>query len=456
MFKRIGLTMAIAYGLIIITTIALLNVVLVYSFKESQLAKNETKTITYGNLIATITKDKMDDSMLLNEALRENSEHIDGRVLILNLEGTVLADKYAAYLGKQIKNDSIDRTIKQGLETIGYYTENDNRIMMVSIPIKDKNTTKGAVLISVSVDSILAGIEDLRKQAFILSILAGILAVTLSLFIGNRIAKPIEKLTKASEAIRQGKLDTRVNISRKDEIGKLAEAFNQMSAEIYSTDINRRRFISDVSHELKTPLTSIKALIESLISGEDDLAVYKEYLTDVNGEIDRLSALVKSLLNVTRLEEMEITREPVNLYSEIESVAKLLNPLLMRNNIMLANGCGQNFIIDADRRMLREILINLIDNSIKYGKEKGRIDISCGENGNPILYIKDNGKGIPEKDIPFIFDLFFRSDPSRSSDKGGRGIGLYIVKKIITLHGWTIKVSSKLGEGTEFAISFNE
>jgi signal transduction histidine kinase len=328
--------------------------------------------------------------------------------------------------------------------------------MTVTTPIKYNDEIKGATVISVSIDSIFEDIQDLKRQLILISFIAGILAVMLSFFMGNKLSKPIEKLTIASEEIRKGKLDVRVDINRKDEIGRLAESFNQMSIDFYNIDINRRQFVSNISHELNTPLTSIKALIESLIDGDDDVSVYKEYLKDVNSEVDRLSMLIKALLTISRFEEMELHKEPVNLYDEIEALSRLFSSLLKKNDMILNNYCDNTILIKADRGMLREVLINLIGNSIKYGKEKGTIDISCHKNHNITLTIKDNGIGIPEKDISFIFDLFFKVDKSRRGGTGERGIGLYIVKKIITLHGWAIQANSILGEKTEFLISINE
>jgi signal transduction histidine kinase len=245
-----------------------------------------------------------------------------------------------------------------------------------------------------------------------------------------------------------------VDIVRNDEIGKLAETFNKMSEEIYKTDLNRRRFIGDVSHELKTPLTSIKALIESLIEGNNEISTYKEYLIDVNGEIDRLSLMVSSLLIVTRLEEIELNMRPVDLYEEVDSIIKLFLPLADQYDIKLINKCQKNVAVLMDEARFKEILINLVDNSIKYSREGGFVEISCIKREEIVeLIVRDNGCGISEGDLHCVFDIFYRVDESRTRKTGGSGIGLYLVKKIVELHGWSIKVKSRLNEGTEFIIN---
>ena len=455
MFRRISLTMAFTYGLIIIGTIALLNVLLVYTYQEKQISKNEDKYVQYANIIANITKDKLEDTMTLNGIIRENSRGIEGRVLVLNGEGKVLADNYTYYIGKHVSNEEINRVLANEQKAIGYYMEDNRQIMTAVVPIAQNRSDKGLVLISTYVDWLFEDIRELRNQAALISFIAVLLAIVLSYFLGKRISSPVEKLTAASEEILKGRLDTRVDIQRADEIGRLADTFNKMSEELYRIDTNRRRFISDVSHELKTPLTSIKALIESLIDGNDDVAVYKEYLVDINGEMDRLSFLVKSLLTVTRLEELELRREPVKLCTEAESVAKLFTPLFNQKGIKLEVRCSEEIVVSADKGMLREVLINLIDNAIKYGRDNGRVQVRCESAEKVHLSVIDSGIGISEKDLPYVFDIFYRADKSRRRDTGGSGIGLYIVRKIIELHGWNISVKSKPNEGTEFLIEFD-
>ncbi|HYF81417.1 MAG TPA: HAMP domain-containing sensor histidine kinase [Clostridia bacterium] len=456
MFRKISLIMAFTYGLIIIVTIALLNVILVYTYQENQIAKNEDKYVQYAKIIANIAKDELEDTMTLNGIIRENSRGIEGRVLVLTGEGKVLADNYTYYIGKYVSNTEIIKVLAKEQKAIGYYIEDNRHIMTAVVPIVQNRGSRSLVLISTYVDWLFEDIRELRNQAAIISILAAILAIVLSYVFGKRISGPVEKLTKASEDILNGKLDTKVDIQRADEIGKLAETFNKMSEELYKIDTNRRRFISDVSHELKTPLTSIKALIESLIDGNNEISVYKEYLGDINGEMDRLSLLVKSLLTVTRLEELELKREPVSICAEVESITKLFTPLLKQKDINLEVICAEEVTIFADRGMFREVLINIIDNAIKYGKYNGNIIVNCGKAEKAYLKVSDNGIGIDEKDLPYVFDVFYRADKSRRRDTGGSGIGLYIVRKIIELHGWSISVKSEAKAGTEFLIEFSD
>lgn len=453
MFKKISFTMAVVYGLIIVVAISTLDILIIMNYKQDQLEKNQARQIMFAEIIANVVKDKLDDSMELNGTVRENSAKLDGRVLIINDQKRVLADNFAYYIGKQLDNDEAAKAIESKEQVIQYYNVDNQNIMIVAAPILVSKQLKGVVLISVYVDHIYKDVRDLGNQVMIISAIACAIAIFLSFMLGRKLSMPIVKLTLASEEILKGKLDTKVDIVRKDEIGRLADTFNKMSQELYKTDTNRRRFISDVSHELKTPLTSIKVLIESLIDGHSDAATYDEYLGDINGEIDRLSLLVKSLLTVTRLDEVELSKENLSICDEVVGIVKLYGPFAEQHEIQLINNCDDSIQIFADKSKLREVLVNLLDNSIKYGRSGGYVEISCRKLSEKVeLSIVDNGNGIPAKDIDSIFDIFYRVDESRTRETGGSGIGLYLVKKIVELHGWSIKVNSEPKIKTEFII----
>lgn len=453
MLKKISTRMAFAYGAIIVITILIIDIVLIFSYQDRQLSKNLSRQIEYGYFIAGIAGEHIKDTGTLNRVLQDYTKSVEGRVIVMDNKGRVLADKYAEYFGKTLKNSVIDRAIKDKVSQTGYAKQDNHHIMLVAVPIKDSRGLMGLILISTYLDSIIKDIYDLKIQVILISFLACMLAVILAWRLGCKISKPIEVLTSASEAIRDGKLDMQVEIKRTDEIGKLADTFNRMSEEIHKNDIGRRRFLSDVSHELNTPLTSIKTLVESLIDGDDDVFVYKEYLRDINSEIDRLSILVKSLLTATRLDGSELSKQDICIYDEVQLLCRLFGPRLEQKHMKLINNCDRGLTLSADVFMLRELLTNLIDNSIKYARESGNVEVSAGyENNKTLIAVKDDGIGIPNKDLPHIFDFLYRVDKSRGRGIEGTGIGLFIVKRIADRHGWNIKVTSSAGKGTVFAI----
>ncbi|MDF2592520.1 MAG: two-component sensor histidine kinase [Clostridia bacterium] len=223
MLKRISFTMAVVYGLIIIATISTLDFLIILTYRQEQLDKNQDRQIAFAEIIGNVVKDKLDDIMELNGTMRENSAKLDGRVLIVNKENKVLADNYAYYIGKQLDNDEVVRVIESKEQAIQYYHMDNQNIMIVATPILENKQLTGVVLISVSVDQIYQDVKDLEHQVIIISVIACIIAIFLSFIFGRKLSSPIEKLTAASEEILRGKLDTKVDIVRNDEIGKLQE-----------------------------------------------------------------------------------------------------------------------------------------------------------------------------------------------------------------------------------------
>ncbi|MTI46461.1 MAG: HAMP domain-containing histidine kinase [Firmicutes bacterium] len=453
MFNKLSIKMTFLYGLIIIITIVYLIFILMFKYEDNQFKKNEIEYLSYVNMFSNLLKDDMSNITSLIDKTPEYGKSIDGRILVLNSDGYVISDEYNKIIGEKITNKEMTSSIDNKDESMGYYKMDNEYIMIITAPILQINEVVGVVLISTSVTHIKQDVQSLRNQAAGISVIAIIIAFVLLIFTGKKITKPVSKLTDASQSILKGQLNTKVDITRKDEIGKLALTFNKMSEELYKLDENRRRFITNVSHELKTPLASIKALIESLINSKNDIDTYNEYLADVNVEIDRLSGLVKSLLAVARLEEEKIKKEPMNLYLEIQKIIRMFEPLTNEKNINIINKCKEDIVIVADKYKFKEVIINLIDNGIKYNRDNGYVEISYREKmWRKMLIVRDSGQGIPKEDINLIFDNFYRVDKSRKNEKGGSGIGLYIVKKIIDLHQWSITVNSQLGKGTEFII----
>lgn len=456
MFKRLSIRLAVTYGMVIVITITVIDIILIYTYQKNQFKKNEPGYLAVANMLSVMAGVGISSEDALNMMVKDYGSSIEGRILILDKNSIVLADSCESYKKKKITNNEIRKALRDKTSSIGYYYLDNKKVMMLAVPVYDKYETEGAVLISSYVTNIQEDINIFKKQVIWISMAVSFFSLVLSFMAGRNITSPIKRLTKASEDILKGVLNTRVQISRNDEIGVLGLTFNKMSEELYKIDINRRYFLSSVSHELKTPLASIKALIESLIDGSNDINTYNEYLSDVNHEIDRLSNLVGSLLTITRLDEMHIKKKKINAHEEICSVLKLFTPLMERKGIQATCDCREDLHIYADSNGFKEILINLIDNSIKYGKYNGFISISCKDYRNKTLItIEDNGYGIGEKDLKNIFDNFYRVEESRNRDKGGSGVGLYVVKRIVEHHGWSINVNSKPGEGTVFSITIS-
>lgn len=358
-----------------------------------------------------------------------------------------------------ITNQQI-RDALQGRESWAIYNTS-GRIMQLAVPVmsgtKENLSIHGAVLISANIEDLYSSYRVLRLKVILISALAGISGVLVSMFAGYRLSSPLNKLIRFSRRLSRGHLGETIRIKRKDEIGQLAETINFLSTDLHRLETNRRRFIGDVSHELKTPLASIKALVESLLLRDECPSDHREFLGDVIGEVDRLSSIITRLLTFTRLEEEMLRSKPQEFLKIVEETVRVMKPLAQSHRVVIENRITEDMIIECDKDLVQEMLVNLIDNSIKYrdkNKDISLITLSASVANDKLLFrIQDNGIGIPEDDLPNIFEGFYRSERSRSKEVEGYGIGLAIVKRIIELHRWDINAESTRGSGTAITIT---
>lgn len=453
-FRKIWLRLTFTYGLVFILAITVIDASLIMLYRNHQYKKTQELYTEVAGIVSEMAGRNLKFTNFMNMSYEEEANSLSGRVLILDSKGIVIADSSKQFEGREMKNSEIRKVYSSKKSSIGYYHMNDEHFAMLAYPIFKSEVFSGAVLISYEVGEIRSEVFSFSLSVVIISICISIIVFIISFYLGFKISRPISQLTHASTEILNGNMGTTVDINTVDEIGTLAKTFNMMSEEIYRTDLGRKRFVSSVSHDLKTPLASIKALIEPFI-GEENInpVMLNEHLTDIDYEIDRLSNLVKSLVTTARLEEMKPLPEQFILREEIMRVVRILTPLLYEKKINISVNCSNDLEENIDKAMFREVLTNLMDNAIKYGNEEGNIVIDVkNKNGKTNVYIRDDGIGIDQKDIPYIFDNFFRADTVRSSGKGS-GIGLYTVKRIVEINGWNIEVKSSIGEGSEFKLS---
>jgi signal transduction histidine kinase len=229
-----------------------------------------------------------------------------------------------------------------------------------------------------------------------------------------------------------------------------------MSERLENMDAERSEFVSNASHELKTPLSSIKILTESLLYQDGvEERVYKEFLTDINKEIDRLTSIISGLLTLARAdsETEALTMDKILLSALVYKVVAAVKPIANEKEISLAYTVVSELEIECDALKVSLALTNLVDNAIKYTRKGGAVSVTVQRAGaNAAIVVKDNGRGISEKDLPYIFDRFYRVDKARARDTGGSGLGLHLARKIALLHGGSIDVASEEGRGSTFTL----
>lgn len=284
--------------------------------------------------------------------------------------------------------------------------------------------------------------------------LALLFGIILSYFTSRRLVAPLKRLTLAADRIGHGHLDERVGLQTKDEIGQLANAFNAMVDNLNRQEILRKQFTADIAHELRTPLTSIKSYIEAF--QDNILPANQENLSSIHEEIDRLVDLSSDLkdLNVAEIGALTLILEPVDLKHLLDKVIHSLHPLIQEKQLTLSWNVPPELVTTSgDVRLLTRLFYNLVHNAYRYSDIGGRVTVALTQTPDfAEIRIKNTGIGIPEEDLPFIFERFYRADKSRTRETGGTGIGLALVRQITTLHQGTITVQSKVGQETEFIV----
>ena len=314
----------------------------------------------------------------------------------------------------------------------------------------------GVVVYVATVQEIYESLHSIQLKILLwLIIVAGVVLIA-SMFVMKTFTRPIGELSEGIRKMTGGDLSARVNVRGNNEFSELARAFNSMSEKIEALDITRSQFVSNASHELKTPLSTMKILIETLLYQDPmDTAMTKDFLGDVNKEIDRLNRIVSDLLTLVNIDSggMKLNLTEISLNALLDEQVKRLLPLARENGIEINLEARDEIKIRGDALKLQQVIYNVIDNAIKYTPRGGEVETSLGRAGRKaVIRISDTGIGIPADDLPHIFDRFYRVDKARSRATGGTGLGLSIVKQIVQMHGGNITATSIEGKGTTFEI----
>ncbi len=448
------------FGIIIITML-LADWMAYGALRLHYLQERQQAYQVHANVVSTYAVDYImtDQLSVLPKAVREYSEQVGARVLILNREGLVLGDSFNEdwVSGRKLSHQEVVSALQGQTAGGNHHISPDEWVMYVAVPVTKEKEVIGAVMLSTDITDIADSLNDVLNRMLILSLIGSILAGMAAYWLAERLTRPVEELTVAVERVAQGSLKQKVPVRSRDELGKLAKSFNIMAEKLLVVDRSRRDFIANASHELKSPLSSIKALAESLIySDEKDVAVYKEYLTDINNEINRINHLVHELLEMARMEEDNVIVHKKLEYIDVivDRVLHLVEKRAKEKNITITADVREKLSWFVDKDILEVIILNLVDNAVKYTPERGRVDIVARQQSeNLLLQVADTGEGIPAEDIPHIFDRFYRVDKARSRETGGTGLGLSIVLQGVKLLGGSINVQSAVDEGSVFTVT---
>jgi signal transduction histidine kinase len=299
-------------------------------------------------------------------------------------------------------------------------------------------------------------IQSIQQNVLSITLILEVVVILFSIFFATGFSKRLRRVLSSMRIIREGDYSHRLTMDGNDELTYLGDEFNRLTSQLQISENKRARFVSDASHELKTPLASIKLLTDSILQNDMSPDTTREFVSDIGNEADRLTRMTQKLLALSRIESQQdgdcvIT----NTRPTIERVIRMVTGLAEKNNITISLDCDEDAPILILEDDLYQIIFNLVENGIKYNRPGGMLSIRLyREEENAILQVSDTGVGIPEDAIGHIFERFYRVDKARSRSTGGSGLGLAIVRSMVERNQGTIAVESTFGEGSTFTVTF--
>ncbi|MTI85361.1 MAG: HAMP domain-containing protein [Firmicutes bacterium] len=451
MFPSIKWRLAGTYMTIILGTLLLFSYLVFNSLENYYLEERGKTYLAHANIIAGSGQELLlsGDRNSFYWA-RNYGDTIDARVLMLDKTGKVLMDSFGEpwLEGRTLEHREVKSALGGKSLTGIHNIQNGKRVLYVAVPVLHDKKVYGAVMLVTGLGDLFETLARVESQLISLTLASGAAAALLSWFLAGLLTGPVKELTAGVEKMTRGKLGVRVPVRSNDEMGRLAKAFNIMSDKLGKVEQTRREFITNASHEFKSPLGSMKALAQSLLeSDETDPTVYREFLADIDAEIDRLARLADELLYLVRLEEegIKLKRQAQPVSPLVERVLGLLRSQAGARKLKMDVQQGLYWPLDADLTL--RILFNLVHNAIKYtSPETGSIKVTARADGKEmVLRVQDNGEGIPPEEVPYLFDRFYRVDKARSRETGGAGLGLSIVKQAAQLQDGRIEVVNRNG-----------
>ncbi len=380
----------------------------------------------------------------------------DGRILVVDNTFHIIKDTYDLDTSKIIISEEV-ATSFQGKESSKY--DSLNRYIQLTLPIRNVETQKilGVLLVSVSTDNVRDALAYLKNVALIIQLCVSILLVVCAIIAANHISRPFGRMKRSIEDIQIGYGEDMLMIDNYSETEEISANINAMLKNMKLLDESRQEFVSNVSHELKTPLTSMKVLADSLTAQEGaPVELYQEFMVDIASEIERENKIITDLLSLVKMDKAadSINISSVNVNELLELIMKRLMPIAEKQKIELVLESFRPVTAEIDETKMSLALTNLIENAVKYNdKPDGWVHVSLNAD-HQYFYVKveDNGIGIPEESLDHIYERFYRVDKSHSREIGGTGLGLAITRNVILMHRGAIKAFSTEGEGTIFTV----
>ena len=474
-FKSLKLRIFLVVFLTGMISCLVMHSVILDSYEDRAVNVKSTEVQTQLRILANhlIVSNYLQDtsSEVINAELDMLANLYDGRVIVINDDLRVVKDTYNISQGKTIISEEVVNCLKTGSKgTVSKYDSSNGYIEVVTPIIESEvieeedvsiyeNSTevvRGVLLTSVSTDTIATTLEILSRRAQTLEAIIIVIILVCAAILSIMLFRPFDRITAAINDVKAGYTDEPVIGPNYLETEQIINAFNALLKRMKVLDDSRQEFVSNVSHELKTPITSMKVLADSLLAQEDvPNEVYRDFMSDIGAEIDREDKIINDLLALVKMDKkasgLNITS--VDVVNLTEVVLKRLRPIARKHNIELTLESKRAITAEIDEVKISLVIMNLVENAIKYNKEEGWVKVELDAD-HQFFYVKveDSGYGIPAESLDHIYERFYRVDKSRSREIGGTGLGLAIARNAVIMHRGSIDVKSVVDEGTTFTL----
>lgn len=458
-FGSMRFAVFILLGLFSILVPLLLGKILVSSYEsklwEQEMTAVQTKCEMVADRISMEGFRFSDTSNTLESEVEQYASLIEGRVMVIDQNFRIVKDTYGIEENRYLLTEDVLRAMAGEINT----PEKSNRhYMEMFYPIMDANNeqTMGVICVIASCQSIRDMGNYMQERRTSVTMLVSTVLLVLSYVLSVLLTKGYKEFNKNVHYIADGHTDERLEEIGYTEMREIARTVNEILEKTQMLEDSRQEFVSNVSHELKTPITSIKVLAESLLmQPEAEAALYREFLGDIVEEIDRENTIINDLLSLVKMDKKnaKLNIETVSINELVESIIKRLKPIAAKRNIEIGFEPFRPVSAEIDEVKLTLAMSNLIENAIKYNKDDGWVHVYLNADHKYFYFkVEDSGEGISEEHQEQIFERFYRIDKARSRETGGTGLGLAITREVALLHKGAIKVHSVPGEGTTFTM----
>ena len=442
-------------AMLLAVLLVMLNVFPYVSTRDAVYQEKEKAMESQASTLASaLTGLEQPDEENVAEVLRLLDMQGFERVTIANVDGYAVYDSDGTG-GEEVEPDLL--TALEGKTVFRSVFRDGSFLSSYAIPIASARDITGAVFLRENDAERGQILRELKLQIRVLSIVIALAALVMAALYGTTVLDKLKQLSNAIRIVSGGNYKYRMEVQGKDELAELGREFNALTAYLEDTERQRRRFVSDASHELKTPLASIRLLSDSIVQTENmDVETMREFVSDIGNEAERLQHMTEDLLSLSRMDDdIKIVPEPVDVKKSVLDAMALLRPVAAEKQVALHSDLDDGCIVLATKDNMHHIVFNLLENAVKYNFPEGSVTASLhAADGSVQLTVADTGVGIPEDERYNIFGRFYRIDKARSREAGGSGLGLSIVHDAVKAHGGTIQVGANEPHGSVFIVTF--